>query len=196
VLAILFDPNTWQPFMRDRAVGPGIEGGFPVYVTDLGGGRVRSKIPAGIQGAVKLEEITSAPWLSIRQGLTPFPLSEKPFPCSGEKLPFYLIIDENTLFLAKPAGTPRFIIDTALTGTQESNHFFGHWEGGEPAQSAAAPSYRGKGRVEEVRIFGRSASVIEEQLKQVAKTLNPPFSGRTLEVGGGDGKQIADSYPG
>jgi len=181
VMAVLFDANTWQPLFRDRLSWPGIECDFMIYVIDLGEGLTRSKTSPGTQGAIQPKEITSIPWLGLYRHSTPFPLSEKPFPCPGEKSPLYLILTENTLFLAKSSGATKFILDTALTGIPESNHFFWHREEEEPTHPAVPSSCWKKGTIHEVRIFGRSASVVEEQLKQVAQELDLPLSNHALQ---------------
>jgi phosphohistidine swiveling domain-containing protein len=169
--AILFDPGTWQYLVRDRWAMPvKAETRFPIYAVDLGGGVARTKPPQGIMAAVDQKEITSTPWLFIRQGSIPAPgvlLTDR----EGNP-PLFLILGENSLFLTRSSGKDKVILDTALSRVTELNHFFLHWEGGEEGGPDRL-SCGEKGETHEIRFFRKSALEVEEQLKQVGQRLFP-----------------------
>jgi pyruvate,water dikinase len=182
VMDVLFDPTTGQHLIRDRWALPVTgEDHFSIYAMDLGGGLTGSKSSKGTPTPIGRTQITSTPWAPLWQGIINLPLSERTFKSQAEKPPVFLILSESTLFLCQSSETTKLIIDAALTGIAELDHFFLRAKGKKnrkdpiatPAEGFFESDFADKEFVCEIRSFGRSAAEIKEHLKQVGGRLDP-----------------------
>ena len=178
-LDVFFDAATWRPWVTHHWAVPlsGVDA-FPIYTIDLEESWADSPKTSGPRATLDGNEIQSAPWLALWQGLA-FPGRIDTIPLSqGEKEPAWMVYGGDSLLFCKPSEKGERFLDAAVTAMPEWNYFFfysseNRREEGHDAPNQCFPAReRAKGAKYEERLFERPTAEIKEHLKFIGQKLS------------------------